>query len=140
MSRLLIAVIIAAAVSLVAVLVNRNSASQLVSVRRNLLPTRVPAVEVGLEAGPAIIIFTESNCHSCQVVVRLIRGPAGAGIPVADVEFGMEPALHRRFEIDTVPTTVVVDHEGSVISGWTGRVDVGELATALAEIVQSDPD
>jgi|TARA_B100001750_G_scaffold204773_1_gene181373 thioredoxin-like negative regulator of GroEL len=52
----------------------------------------------------------------------------------------MEPALHRRFEIDTVPTTVVVDHEGSVISGWTGRVDVGELATALAEIVQSDPD
>ena len=56
MSRLLIAVIIAAAVSLVAVLVNRNSASQLVSVRRNLLPTRVPAVEVGLEAGPAIIL------------------------------------------------------------------------------------
>ena len=47
MSRLLIAVVIAAAVSLVAVLVNRNSASQLVSVRRNLLPTRVPAVEVG---------------------------------------------------------------------------------------------
>ena len=52
----------------------------------------------------------------------------------------MEPALPRRFEIDTVPTTVVVDHEGSVISGWTGRVDVGELAAALAEIVQSDPD
>ena len=53
MSRLLIAVAIAAVVSLVAVLVNRNSGSQLVSVRRNALPTRVPAVEVGLEAGPA---------------------------------------------------------------------------------------
>ena len=108
MIRLLIAVVIAAVVSLVAVLVNRNSGSQLVSVRRNALPTRVPAVEVGLEAGPAIIIFTESTCHSCQEVLRLIRGPAGAGIPVADVEFGTEPALHRRFEIDTVPTLSLI--------------------------------
>ena len=122
MSRLLIAVAIAAGVSLVAVLVNRNSSSQLISVRRNALPTRVPATEVGLDAGPAIIVFTESTCDSCQEVIRLIRGPAGAGIPVADVEFGAEPGLHRRFGIDTVPTTLVVDREGSVVSGWTGRV------------------
>jgi len=135
MTRLLIAVAIAAVVSLTAILVNRNGSSQLISVRRNALPTRIPATEVGLDAGPAIIIFTESTCDSCQEVVRLIRGPAGAGIPVADVEFGAEPALHRRFGIDTVPTTLVVDREGSVVGGWTGRVDVGELAAALAEIV-----
>ena len=135
MSRLLIAIAIAGGVSLVAVLVNRNSSSQLISVRRNALPTRVPATEVGLDAGPAIIVFTESTCDSCQEVIRLIRGPAGAGIPVADVEFGAEPGLHRRFGIDTVPTTLVVDRGGSVVSGWTGRVDVGELAAALAEIV-----
>lgn len=135
MTRLLIAVAIAAVVSLTAILVNRNGSSQLISVRRNALPTRIPATEVGLDAGPAIIIFTESTCDSCQEVIRLIRGPAGAGIPVADVEFGAEPALHRRFEIDTVPTTLVVDREGSVVGGWTGRVDVGEFAAALAEIV-----
>ncbi|HJL99072.1 MAG: thioredoxin family protein [Acidimicrobiales bacterium] len=135
MTRLLIAVAIAAVVSLTAILVNRNGSSQLISVRRNALPTRIPATEVGLDAGPAIIIFTESTCDSCQEVVRLIRGPAGAGIPVADVEFGAEPALHRRFGIDTVPTTLVVDREGSVVGGWTGRVDVGEFAAALAEIV-----
>lgn len=140
MSRLLIAVAIAAGVSLVAILANRNASSQLISVRRNALPTRVPATEVGLDAGPAIIVFTESTCDSCQEVIRLIRGPAGAGIAVADVEFGAEPALHRRFGIDTVPTTLVVDREGSVVSGWTGRVDVGEFAAALAEIVQSGPD
>ncbi len=135
MTRLLIAVAIAAVVSLTAILVNRNGSSQLISVRRNALPTRIPATEVGLGAGPAIIIFTESTCDSCQEVVRLIRGPAGAGIPVADVEFGAEAALHRRFGIDTVPTTLVVDREGSVVGGWTGRVDVGEFAAALAEIV-----
>ncbi len=140
MSRLLIAAAIAATVSLIAALLKRNSSSQLISVRRNALPTRVPASEVGLDVGPAIIAFTESSCDSCQEVVRLIRGPAGAGIPVADVEFGAEPALHRRFEIDTVPTTLVVDSEGSVIAGWVGRVDLGEFAAALAEIVQSDPD
>ena len=90
MSRLLIAVAIAAAVSLVAALLKRGNAAQVVSVRRNALPTRVPAIEVGLDAGPAIIVFTESSCNSCQTAVRLVRGPAGAGIPVADIEYGVE--------------------------------------------------
>ena len=140
MSRFLIAVAIAAAVSLVAALLKRGNAAQVVSVRRNALPTRVPAIEVGLDAGPAIIVFTESSCNSCQTAVRLVRGPAGAGIPVADIEYGAEPALHKKFVIDTVPTTLVVDGEGNVLAGWTGRVDLGEFTSALAEVVQSDSD
>ncbi len=140
MTRLLIAVAIAGGVSLVAALFRRSNASQVVSVRRNALPTRVPATEVGLDPGPAIIVFTESTCDSCQTAVRLVRGPAGAGMPVADIEYAAEPGLHKKFAIDTVPTTLVVDNEGNVLAGWTGRVDLGEFTTALAEIAQSDSD
>ena len=88
MTRLLIAVAIAGGVSLLAVLLKSGSAAQVVSVKRNALPTRIPATEVGLEAGPAVIVFTESSCDSCQTAVRLVRGPAGAGIRVADIEYG----------------------------------------------------
>ena len=140
MTRLLIAVAIAGGVSLVAALFRRGNASQVVSVRRNALPTRVPATEVGLDSGPAIIVFTESTCDSCQTAVRLVRGPAGAGMPVADIEYSAEPGLHKKFAIDTVPTTLVVDNEGNVLAGWTGRVDLGEFTTTLAEIAQSDSD
>ena len=135
MIRLLVALGLGGVVSAIAVVFNRSGTTTSISVRRNSLPARVPAVEVGLAEGPAIIIFTEASCHSCRDVVRLIRGPAGAGLPVADVEYGAEPTLHRKFNIDTVPTTVVVDKQGTVIAGWTGRVDLREFATALAEVV-----
>jgi thioredoxin-like negative regulator of GroEL len=102
---------------------------------RNSLPTRVPASEVGLAADVAIVVFTEKSCHSCQDVVRLIRGPAGAGLPVADIEYGTSPELHRKFDIDTVPTTVIVDEQGTVVAGWVGRIDLSEFTTALAKVV-----
>jgi len=140
MTRLLIAVAIAGGVSLLAVLFKSVSAAQVVSVKRNALPTRIPASEVGLEVGPAVIVFTESSCDSCQTAVRLVRGPAGAGIRVADIEYGAEPELHKKFAIDTVPTTLVVDSEGNVLAGWTGRVDLSQFTTALAELGQSDSD
>ena len=106
-----------------------------IAVRRNSLPTRVPGSEVGLGATAAIVVFTENSCHSCQDVVRLIRGPAGAGLPVADIEYGADQELHRKFDIDTVPTTVIVDEQGTVVAGWVGRIDLSEFTNALAKVV-----
>jgi thioredoxin-like negative regulator of GroEL len=140
MTRLFIATALAALVALVTRFVDRRHTSHPLAVRRGALPTQVPAVEVGIGDGPAIIIFTESSCRSCQDAIRLIRGPAGGGISVADIEYGAQPDLHKRFGIDTVPTTVVVDEKGSVVAGWTGRVDLSELTLALAQVVQSELD
>ena len=140
MTRLLIAAVLAAVVSFVAWFVDRRRTSHPLAVRRGVLPTQIPAAEVGLDSGPAIIVFTELTCLSCRDSIRVVRGSAGAGLPVADVEYGAQPQLHKRFGIDTVPTTVVVDKEGSVVAGWTGRIDLSELTVALAQVVQSDPD
>jgi len=133
--RLLIALCLGGAVSVAAAVLNRTGSTTSISVRRNSLPTRVPASEVGLAAGAGIVVFTEKSCHSCQDVVRLIRGPAGAGLPVADIEYGANRDLHRKFNIDTVPTTVIVDEQGTVVAGWVGRVDLSEFTTALAKVV-----
>lgn len=133
--RFLIALCLGGAVSVGAVILNRTGSTSTIAVRRNSLPTRVPATEVGLDAGAALIVFTEKSCHSCQDVVRLIRGPAGAGLPVADIEYGANQELHRKFDIDTVPTTVIVDEQGTVVAGWVGRIDLSEFTTALAKVV-----
>ena len=140
MSRVIVAAVLAGFATLVAFVVDRRRISRPLAVRRGPLPMQIPGVEVGLDAGPAIIIFTESNCLSCRDAVSVIRGPAGAGISVADVEYGERPQLHKRFGIETVPTTVVVDAAGSVVAGWIGRIDLSELTLALARVVQSDPD
>ena len=135
MIRLLIALCLGGAVSGAAVVLNRSSSTTSIAVRRNSLPTRGPGSEVGLAADAAIVVFTEKSCHSCQDVVRLIRGPAGAGLPVADIEYGANQELHRKFDIDTVPTTVIVDEQGTVVAGWVGRIDLSEFTTALAKVV-----
>jgi thioredoxin-like negative regulator of GroEL len=56
-------------------------------------------------------------------------------VAVAEVEYGENPELHRKYGIDTVPTTVLVEGDGNVVEGWTGKIEVGELARALALVV-----
>lgn len=54
---------------------------------------------------------------------------------VAEVEYGENLDLHRKYGIDTVPTTVLVEGDGNVVEGWTGKIEVGALARALALVV-----
>ena len=131
MDRLIIAAVLVALAVVVAYILDRRRPDAPFSVLRGAVPTRVRPQDVGLEPAPAIVVFTEASCQSCQGAIQVVRGPAGAGLPVADIEFGVDRSLHERYEIDTVPATVVVDADGVVHGGWTGKVDVGELAQAL---------
>lgn len=135
MERLLIAAVLVIVAVVIAVVLERRRTDVPFTVLRGSVPTRVRPQDVGLEAGPAIVVFTEASCNSCQAAIRLVRGPAGADLPVVDVEYGESKQLHDRFGIDTVPTTVVVGDDGVVSAGWTGKVDPGDLAVALADVL-----
>ena len=135
MVRLLIALTLILVSVSIAVIVERRKVENPFSVKRNQLPTLVPPQDFGLESEAAIIIFTESTCRSCSTVLALLRGPAGANVAVTEVEYGENPELHRKYGIDTVPTTVLVEGDGNVVEGWTGKIEVGELARALALVV-----
>lgn len=137
MDRLLIAVVLIAVAVTIAFVFERRRTDTPFSARRGAVPTRVRPVDVGLDDAPAIVVFTEASCQSCQAAIQLVRGPAGADFPVADVEYGADRALHDRYGIDTVPTTVAVHRDGNVAGGWTGKVDPAELTQALAEIVRN---
>ncbi|MDG2111026.1 MAG: hypothetical protein P8N02_00240 [Actinomycetota bacterium] len=136
----MIAAVLVVVAVVVAMVLERRRAEVPFTVRRGAVPSRVRPEDVGLEAGPSIVVFTEASCNSCQSAIRLVRGPAGADLPVADVEFGEAKGLHEQFGIDTVPTTVVVHHDGVVAAGWTGKIDPGDLALALAEVLGQGPD
>lgn len=135
MERLVIAGVLVVLAVGVALVLERRRAHTPFSVRRGAVPTRVRPSDVGLGDGPAIIVFTEATCHSCQAAIGLVRGPAGADVAVAEVEYGQRRSVHEQFGIDTVPTTVVVHPDGVVAAGWTGKVDPGELTLALAEVL-----
>lgn len=134
MERLAIAavlVVVALAVALVAQR-RRGAAAHLVS--HSSVPASVDLESLGIDAGPAIVVFTEETCRTCAAAIAVARGPAGAGLRVAEVPFGTGREAHRRHGIDTVPTTVVADPDGLVVDGWIGQVDVSALAAALAQV------
>ena len=137
MERLLIAVaLVIVAVAVASLAQRRRAGSAAAAVPRSELPAAVELASVGLPDGPAVVVFTEETCRTCAAALAVVKGPAGAGLPVAEVPFGAERELHRRHRIDTVPTTVVTDADGQVIDGWVGSVDLSELAAALAQVVR----
>ncbi len=138
MERVVIAAVLVVLAVVVAVVVDRRRTVTPLSIQRGAVPTRVRPADVGLPDAPAIVVFTEATCQSCQAAIRLVRGPAGAELPVADIEYGQDRHTHETYGIDTVPTTVVVHADGTVAGGWTGKVDPGDLAIALAAVVDRD--
>lgn len=134
MERLAIAAALVVIALAVALAVQRRRGSAAGSVPHSTVPATVDLASLGMDACPAIVVFTEETCRTCAAAIAVVRGPAGAGVPVAEVPFAGARDLHRRHGIDTVPTTVVADGEGLVVDGWTGRVDESALTAALAHV------
>ena len=134
MERLAIAAVLVVIALAVAFVAQRRSGAAASGVPHSSVPASVDLGLLGLDAGPAIVVFTEETCRTCAAALEAVRASAGTDLPVAEVPFGAERELHRRHGIDTVPTTAVVDAEGHVVDGWIGRVDVSGLAAALAQV------
>jgi thiol-disulfide isomerase/thioredoxin len=84
-----------------------------------------------------VVLFGSTTCDSCPVAWAAVQSlPADGGPGPGRVEFRRidvqdDPALHRRYRIDGVPTTVVADPDGVVVQAFFGPMTAEELAAAL---------
>ena len=134
MERFVIAAVLVVIALAVAFAAQRRRDAAASGVAPSSVPASVDLGLLGIDAGPAIVVFTEETCRTCAAALEAVRGSAGADLPVVEVPFAAERELHRRHGIDTVPTTAVVDAGGDVVDGWVGRVELPGLAAALAQI------
>ncbi len=83
-----------------------------------------------------VVVFTSATCDSCQGVweraVPLDAGPQGP-VALQRVEVTTDPELHRRYGIDAVPLTLVVDVAGVVVRHFVGPLTATDLWAAVAE-------
>jgi len=80
-----------------------------------------------------VAMFTAESCLSCAQVVDQIRGFESPSIAVQNIEVAREPALHKQYAIESVPTTLVVDREGLVRLAFVGPLSVTDR-TSIAEL------
>ena len=89
-----------------------------------------------------VAIFTSATCDACADVANKAMVLASDDVAVQRIDYIDDPALHKRYKIDAVPTLVIVDHRGVVQTSFLGPMKAQDLWAAVAECREpgSTPD
>lgn len=132
--------LIAAAVVLGAVavsLVLRRRKPQAPTQPRMNVPVQVDRADFTSPESPWLVaVFSSATCSTCSDVVAKAHALASHEVAVMDVEYTAHRDLHKRYDIDAVPTVIVVDRDGVVQDSFLGPVTATDLWAAVAECRQ----
>jgi protein-disulfide isomerase len=91
-----------------------------------------------------VVVFSSQTCGTCVEAVAKARVLDSSDVAVQDVSYQDRRDLHRRYNIEAAPTTVVADHEGVVCAAFVGVPSATDLWAAVAEArqpgVSPEPD
>jgi hypothetical protein len=132
--RLLIVAGVVLVATAVAVVVRRRRPEPPTQARWPV-PVQLDRVDFDRPDAPwLVVVFSSATCLSCADAFEKAKVLAGADVVVQDVDVQARPDLHRRYAIDAVPVTVVVDREGVVRASFVGAPSATDLWAAVAEL------
>lgn len=80
------------------------------------------------------VVFASATCNTCPAVWSLVESRADDRLAVQRIDVQDGAALHKRYRIDGVPTTVLADADGVVAATFFGPVTPEELDEAIATL------
>jgi hypothetical protein len=133
--RLVIVVVLAAVAAVVAVLLRRRAPGAAPAPTGYHVPAQLHRGDfVRADADWLVVVFTSATCSTCRGVWDKVVHLESAQVAVQEVEVGADRALHDRYGIDGVPTTVVADTDGVVRASFLGPATATDLWAAVAEL------
>ena len=142
MDRLLVLVVVAAAATALAYLVQRRRPDAPIRTGWTV-PEQLDRRDFARPDAPWLVaVFTSASCDSCAAVVD-VAGPLASGAVAVDVvEVGERHEVHDRYAVDAVPMVLLVDALGVVRDHHLGPVSATHLWGSLAELREpgSTPD
>ncbi len=104
------------------------------------LATSVDRSDFRAPASPLLLaVFTSATCASCESVLREMQRHESSRVAVQDVEVTKAPDLHRRYRIDSVPSTMLVEADGTVIAHWVGPLSPNDRHDLEHRISSREP-
>lgn len=131
MERLLLAVVLVAAVAVVANIVRRRREADPPTQARGEIPAQLDRSDFGGD-GWLVAVFTSATCSTCADVVRKAEVLSSDEVTVVTASFQDQRGLHERYGIDAVPCLVIADGDGVVHAGFLGPVSATDLWAAIA--------
>ena len=86
------------------------------------------------EASWLVALFSSAACDSCRGLGAKLAPLASADVAVCEIAAEDQGALHQRYELAAIPTTVVADAEGVVRRAFVGAFTATDLWAAVAEL------
>ncbi|HZY08991.1 MAG TPA: thioredoxin family protein, partial [Ilumatobacteraceae bacterium] len=79
-------------------------------------------------------VFSSATCMTCADVAAKAEVLRCSQVGVVDVEYSAAPELHRKYNVDAVPITVIADRDGVVRASFVGPMSATDLWAAVAEV------
>ncbi|WP_040492042.1 thioredoxin domain-containing protein [Ilumatobacter nonamiensis] len=134
MTRVLIAVAIVAVAAGVAWFVRQRRVPDAPTQRRYSAPEQLDRADFVRPDAPWLVaVFTSDSCDKCGEVAGKAAVLESDEVAVTNVEFTADRELHARYQIDAVPTLVIVDARGVTRRSFLGPMSATDLWAAVAE-------
>ena len=134
MARFALALLLTGAALAIAAIVQRRQRSD-APVRTGYgLPEQVDRADFARPDAPWLVaVFTSTTCGTCAGVWDRARHVESDVVAVQELEYVAERALHDRYAIEAVPSTLIIDADGVVQRSFLGPVTATDLWAAVAE-------
>ncbi len=92
------------------------------------------------DADVSLIVFASTTCDTCPGVWETVRDHRSAEVAAQRIDVQDDPALHKRYQIDGVPTTLIVDAEGVVVQAFFGFLRDVDVVESIERARTADPN
>jgi hypothetical protein len=99
-----------------------------------MYPTQLDRADFSDSRDWLAVAFTSATCNTCADVEAKLRALESRHVGVHVVEYSANKALHRKYDVDSVPCVVIADTSGVVRSGMVGPVSATDLWAAMARV------
>jgi hypothetical protein len=133
-ARLVIAVVLVAAVAVVAWSLRRRPPD---APPRDVypVPRQLDRDDFPRRDAPWLVaLFSSAACDSCQGLPAKLLVLDSPEVATCDITAEASGDLHRRYAIAAVPTTVIADADGVVCRAFVGSFTATDLWAAVAEL------
>lgn len=81
-----------------------------------------------------VAVFTSVTCDTCAGVWQKTQLLGSDDVATQEVEVSARSDLHKRYAIEAVPSTLIVDADGHVRASFLGAVTATDLWATVAEL------
>ncbi len=135
MTRLVIAIAIIVVVAVIAQVARRRRTPDAPTQRNYAVPEQIDRADFAHADAPwLVVVFTSDVCDKCAAVWSKAQVLATDEVAVDQAEFVTHRAIHDKYKIDAVPTTIIVDAEGVTRHSFLGPMTATDLWAAVAEV------